>query len=149
MFYTCLDSRGVRRIFHMGLLGEGEYLFLTLIIFHNNLLSICIFDVKKCFKKVQTVLQSDSSLRNFSQRVIIVCTVPVYFCLVLWSLSRTFCWTRFKSSSSGLLLCDQGVLWWQSCDNSNNFSQILTIFKQIEIKKGTSFKKTKLFTLFF
>ena len=101
--------------------------------------------LKKCFKKVQTVLQSDSSLRNFSQRVIIVCTVPVYFCLVLWSLSRTFCWTRFKSSSSGLLLCDQGVLWWQSCDNSYNFSQILTIFTQIKRKNRCTFKNAKLF----
>ena len=27
---------------------------------------------------------------------------------------------------SGLLLCDLGVLWWQSCDNSYNFSQLIT-----------------------
>ena len=32
------------------------------------------------------------------------------------------CWNRswLKSSGSGLLLCDLGVLWWQSCDNSYN-----------------------------
>ena len=28
-------------------------------------------------------------------------------------------WSRFKSS--GLLLCDLGVLWGQNCDNSYNF----------------------------
>ena len=53
------------------------------------------------------------------------------------------------SSGSGLLLCDQGVLWRQNCDNSYNFSQILTIFTQIERKNRYTFKKQNYFTLFF
>ena len=35
--------------------------------------------------------------------------------------------SRLKCTGSGLLLCDIGVLRWQSCDNSYNFSQIITI----------------------
>ena len=54
--------------------------------------------------------------------------------------------------SSELLLCDLGVLWWgQSCNNStNNFSQILTSFIQLERKNstGTLLKKLNYFTLF-
>ena len=41
--------------------------------------------------------------------------------LFFWSRSR------LKCTGSGLLLCDIGVLRWQSCDNSYNLSQIITI----------------------
>ena len=57
----------------MGLLGEGEYLFLTLIIFHNNLLSICIFDVKKMFKKSS----NSPSIRFFTSQFF----SKSYYCL--------------------------------------------------------------------
>ena len=40
---------------------------------------------------------------------------------------------------SGRLLCDLGVLWWQSCDNSCNFSQILTFLQKNRYR--TLFKK--------
>ena len=37
-----------------------------------------------------------------------------------WQCCRAglFCWSRWKSSGSGLLLCGLGVLWWQSSDSS-------------------------------
>ena len=65
-----------------------------------------------------------------------------------------FCWSRnrWKVSGPGLLLCDLGgVLRWQSCGNSYNFSQIITIVTQIERTNRYTFIKVRLFSfiLFF
>ena len=50
---------------------------------------------------------------------------------------------------SGLLLCDLGILRWQSCDNSYSFSQISTIVMQIEIKKLIRYIHLKSKIIFF
>ena len=56
---------------------------------------------------------------------------------------------NLKCTGSGLLLCDLGVLWWQNCDISYNFSQILTIFTQIVRQNKYTFKKGKNILLYF
>ena len=60
-----------------------------------------------------------------------------------------FCRSRLKSTGSGLLLCDLGVLWWQSCYNSYNVSQILTVFTQIERQNRYTLKKRKMIYFIF
>ena len=62
--------------------------------------------------------------------------------------AEPFCRIRLKCTGFGLLLCDLGVQWWQSCDNSYNFSQIITIFTQIERKNRETFKKGKIAFLY-
>ena len=62
-----------------------------------------------------------------------------------------FCWSRsrWKGAGSGLLLCDLGVLRWQSCGNSYNFSQIITIVTQIERTNRYTFRKVQLSSFIF
>ena len=69
-----------------------------------------------------------------------------------------FSWSRsqwkWAGSSSGLLLCDiptVGFLRWQSCDNSYNFSQIITIVAQMKRKNryGTPLEKSNTIFLYF
>ena len=72
---------------------------------------------------------------------------------VLWSRSRPetdiFAGAGKKEPAPG---CCCVTLWWQSCNNSYNLGQILTIFTQIERKNryGTgTLKKKKLFYFIF
>ena len=60
-----------------------------------------------------------------------------------------FCWSRLKSSGSGLMLRELGVLWWQSCDNSYNYRQILTMSAHIKRKNiYYTFIKNKIILFF-
>ena len=69
-----------------------------------------------------------------------VCILYMYtHYTVLWSRSRTFLLLEpepVKMNRLRLRAVAVWLFWWQSCDNSYNFSQITTIFTQIERKKG-------------
>ena len=52
-------------------------------------------------------------------------------------------------AGSGLLLCDLRVLRWQSCGDSYNFRQFITIFTQIERTNRYTFRKVQLSSFIF